>query len=361
MTNHRSLVMMLTAATVLAAALLPASPVAAEPRASGNSEAWLFTAQSASARTHQLEPKAGEDERFRLTLKDVSAITKFSDRPFRDATLISPRALAKNWREWFATSPPNAVLTFQHKGRPSAAPTSIVVSLRSPHYRADMDALTFTAVRIHRLNDPSEAGRGWERATTPKSLKGVSLFIDDAYDCGPGANCAGMNVSGWNLAGDDFHGAIWTQVAAHDANLADINLAGIDGRLADFSGANLQNANLSGADLSGANFEGADLTGANLSNANLTATNLNGTNLSGAISPGAIVHKTLFCDVQSSGNPFVYDPNDAYDYILNAGSISDEHIIGCTFAELWTNSWEDTAEMTGDVADLVLHLLDVLI
>lgn len=160
----------------MAAALL--APVAAAPLSSAVTirEPFLFTVEAASGFTRSVSVRAGEDERFVLVMKRVAPVTKFSDRPFRDAALIKPQSLAANWQTWFADAPPNAVLTWQRAGR---APASMVVTLTSATYSASKRTLTFDAVRVHREHDPASAGPTWERLSTPDSMTGVSLFIDE--------------------------------------------------------------------------------------------------------------------------------------------------------------------------------------
>lgn len=324
---------------------LPLSTAGAEPtgpsqplpqgvdvtRAGKAPEAWLFTAQSASGKTRKLKAKDREDERFMLKLVGVGPVTKFSDRPFRDASLISPRMLVGNWKKWFGASPPNAVLTFRDSARPAAAPSSIVVTLKSARYNKKADALIFTAVRIHRLHDPAEDRKDWSRTSTPRSFTSASLFIDDAYNCGPGANCRGMDISYWDLHGDYFAGADWAYVNAEWSNLEGINLQQINGFDADFTGADLEEASFYGAnlaeasflksdavlaDFSYANLQNADLSYGNFNSADFTGANLTGANITGANFSYATFDKTVMVDMYDA------DTQGAID----AGSAAAEHI-----------------------------------
>lgn len=332
MKRARTLAVTITAATMALSSALAVAPASAErplspphqavghqsPTAAGGSKSWLFAAVSATGRTRPLTPGAHEDERFVLKLIGVPPITKFTDRPFRDATLISPSTLVRQWREWFAKSPPNAVLTFQDSTRPGSAPSSFVVTLRSPRYQKATDSLIFTAVRIYRLHDPSDGGRG--RTSTPARFTGASLFIDDAYNCGPGANCRGMDVSWWDLHDDYFVGADWSYVNADFATMYGINLSQINGFGAMFAGANLEDADFYGAnlaesslskvdaslaDFSYANLQNADLSygnfaGASFSHANLTGANVTGANFNGADFTGALTADLYDSDTQNA-------------------------------------------------------------
>lgn len=164
---------------VLAVVLLEGAVMA--PGVQAVSEEYLFTVQADSGTAVAKKAVAGERERFRLTLRGVDPVTKFADRPFRDAKVISPAALASNWDAWFASSPPNAVLTFSTPQDPSG---SIVVTLTNPQYDAANRTLTFTAVRDPRQHDPAEKGPNWERRTTPKTFGAPALFIDGAGGTG---------------------------------------------------------------------------------------------------------------------------------------------------------------------------------
>jgi hypothetical protein len=139
---------------------------------------YLFTVEAAAGSTASVRPAQGEDERFNITMRGVEPVTKFADRPFRSASVMSPAALVSNWDAWFADSPPNAVLSCV--GGTGQAPQSIVVTLTRPRYDNVGRTLTFTASRTYRTLDPSQKGKNWKRPATPRAFTGASLFIDDA-------------------------------------------------------------------------------------------------------------------------------------------------------------------------------------
>lgn len=139
-------------------------------------KSFLFTVEATSGHTAPMQGTGSAKETFRLTLTGVDPVTIFTDRPFRDAKLISPRALDANWNAWFVGDPPNAVLTFSRPGR---SPGSIVVTLTNPRYEARDRSLTFTAMRDRREHDPLEKGANWQRLATPSIFSGASLFIDE--------------------------------------------------------------------------------------------------------------------------------------------------------------------------------------
>ncbi len=140
--------------------------------------AYLFTVQAVNGSTSSVSAAKTEDERFTLTLHEVDPVTKFADRPFRSASVMSPAALVSNWGSWFKSSPPNAVLTYALGA--GKAPQSIVVTLTRPRYDSADRTLAFTATRTYRTMDPLQKGSNWVRPATPKSFVGASLFIDDA-------------------------------------------------------------------------------------------------------------------------------------------------------------------------------------
>ena len=170
----------ITAATLAIAALGTAGLVALNAPAQAATPAYLFTVQAVAGSTVPDRPAQGEDERFTLTLRGVDPVTKFADRPFRTASVMSPAAVVSNWGAWFAGSPPNAVLTFA--SGTGKAPQSIVVRLTQPRYDNTGRTLTFTATRTYRTLDPSQKGKAWTRPATPRTFTSGSLFIDDAGD-----------------------------------------------------------------------------------------------------------------------------------------------------------------------------------
>ncbi|MEY4135956.1 MAG: hypothetical protein RL205_84 [Actinomycetota bacterium] len=167
----------IAAAAVSVLAVL-AVPVAARASTPVVTPSYLFTVQATGGSTVKAVPIQGQNERFTLSLTEVSPVTKFADRPFRNAAVLSPSALVSNWNSWFASSPPNAVLTYS----PGQArlPQSIVVTLTRPHYDPLDRTLSFTASRTYRSLDPSEKGQNWSRPATPRTFTHASLFIDDA-------------------------------------------------------------------------------------------------------------------------------------------------------------------------------------
>lgn len=143
---------------------------------SANGESFLFTVEATSGSTAKLK-KTSKGETFTLSLDRLAPVTMFSDRPFRDASLITPKALVTNWATWFASSAPNAVLTWSQSNQP---PASIVVVLTSPQLNGK--ELTFRATRVYAIHDPTREGKQWKRPIAPSTMTDVSLFVDSASD-----------------------------------------------------------------------------------------------------------------------------------------------------------------------------------
>ncbi len=162
--------------TVAALAAIGLSALASPAQAA--TPEYLFTVQAVKGSTSAGHAAKGEDERFTLTLQGVDPVTKFADRPFRSASVMSPAALVANWDAWFVGSAPNAVLTYT--GAAGTAPNSIVVTLTRPRYDKVGRTLSFTATRTYRTLEPSQKGNGWNRPATPRAFTSASLFIDDA-------------------------------------------------------------------------------------------------------------------------------------------------------------------------------------
>lgn len=329
----------LAGAAVPVATAAPTSPPSAE-------EQFLFTLEATRGATVTRKGPAHVDEMFTLRLSDIGQITRFADRPFRDADVITPRQLVAGWPIWFAESAPNAVLSYSTG--PRKRPQSIVVMLNNP--RVSGNTITFSAVRIYRKHDPAVAGT-WKRPTTPKTFTQASLFIDDAaptettaigrtdlswgattltYSGGDSvtATCGSATPTVIPFGGDqvpvpcaggnELYPSIsssWTFLSAYKTDLNTIEYAGIwtdqfgngwgygngywtipptlnwctlvPGTAC--NGVNLSEQGLEGIDISGGSFIGANfseamLISANLSNANLSNANLNEAFLGGRMS-----------------------------------------------------------------------------
>ena len=161
------------------------STVAQSPKAGLT---FLFVVSSKSGRITGIGADTGK-ETLTLTLRGVSDhATQFADRPFRDAYVLSTQDLAKKWNRWFASSAPNAVLSYRIAG--DYMPHNIVVQLWSPRYDSRAQTLTFTAKHTHRSQDPSPDATAvvtLPHRKAPAQFTAGTLFIDsvggspDAY------------------------------------------------------------------------------------------------------------------------------------------------------------------------------------
>jgi uncharacterized protein YjbI with pentapeptide repeats len=299
-----------------------------------------------------------------LTLRLVGTrdyLTRFTDRPLRQAFVVANVNFVKRFRGYFGRSRPNAVLTYTPEG--SRIPVSIVLTIGQPRWNARRASWTFPATRIRKQPDNLPGSivhikPPW--IANPRSFNQATLFIDDSATVingcviQPQTSCPGLfalnaNLSGAYLMGANLSGAFLglanltgaglTSANLTGANLTEANLTGAvlaDGTLsnailnfANFTGANLEGAilgnaqlnsanftgaNLGGAQLNSANFTGANLTGAilgnaqlnsaNLTGANLTDANLTGANLTGANLTGANLIGDTFNGVTLAGAVF---------------------------------------------------------
>ena len=144
-----------------------------------------------------------------LTLTGVDDIvTRFADRPARDAQAVDIRDFLARWRLRFASSPPNAVLSYRVDSSPQ--PRQLVLELRQPRYDAATRTATYRARVIRETADRfpgTKHPRTPARSPLPRTFTAASLFIDntdrdtiagvddtfrDTYQWNPGASqCAG--------------------------------------------------------------------------------------------------------------------------------------------------------------------------
>jgi uncharacterized protein YjbI with pentapeptide repeats len=306
-----------TAAAVSAGALIGfGSAVAAGTAASTPRKAptppptYLFSVPTASGSL------TGRGDKH-LTLRLVGTrdyMTRFTDRPLRQAYVVANRAFVRRFRRYFGRSRPNAVLTYTPQG--SRIPVSIVLTIGQPRWNSRSKTWTFPATRIRKRPDNLPGSTAHIKPpwiTNPHSFNQATLFIDDSApvingcviqpqtSCpglfAPNANLSGAYLIGANLTGAvlglaNLTGAGLTSANLTSANLTEANLTGAvlaDGTLtnailnfANFTGANLEGAILGGAQLNSANLTGAKVGGAQLNSANLTGANLTGASLGNA-------------------------------------------------------------------------------
>jgi hypothetical protein len=146
-------------------------------------ESWLFSHTADSG-----EIREREDGSLELILRSIDAqVTAFTDRPFRDAKIETVEWLVSSWDEFFADSPPNAVLV-EHE--PQGVARSVVVELTSPQLMGD--ELTYALTVLDAVPDGRLARvAGASHENPVRTFRAVSLFIDDvSLSCAKGGSCA---------------------------------------------------------------------------------------------------------------------------------------------------------------------------
>jgi hypothetical protein len=206
------------------------------------------------------------DQHLTLRLTDTrDYLTRFTDRPLRQAFVVANVDFAKRFKGYFASSKPNAVLTYTPHG--SQIPVSIVLTIGQPRWNAKRSTWTFPATRIRKQPDNLP---GFHIKPpfipNPRSFKQATLFIDDSTwvvnGCiiQPHTGCVNVNLINAILFNADLS----------YANLAHAHLAHAHLDRANLSYANLFDAYLFDAKLSNAYLFEAKLSYANLVDANLS-------------------------------------------------------------------------------------------
>lgn len=92
------------------------------------------------------------DQRLTLRLVGVrNYVTRFTDRPVRQAVVDSNADFVRRFKTFFADSNPNAVLSYSEDGR--KIPLAIVLQIGQPRWNPKTSTLTFSAVRIPHIED----------------------------------------------------------------------------------------------------------------------------------------------------------------------------------------------------------------
>lgn len=170
----RSIVWVVAAAVVFAGGLGIAWW--AMSREDASSATWLFshTAEGGSL-------VENGDGSYVLTLSGIDEdVVAFTDRPGRNAAVLTPDALPEYWSRWFSGSDPNAVVV-QHGV--TGEGSSTVLTLANPRITGDAPdrALTFDATLVTgEIPDNLRRLAGEPTVTPPGEFDGVSLFIDGA-------------------------------------------------------------------------------------------------------------------------------------------------------------------------------------
>jgi hypothetical protein len=142
-----------------------------DEQASAAAGGELFTQ---TAHSGSLEPLAGKDDTFTLTLDDPAPdVTAFTDRPVRSATTEPLGDFVAGWpQRGFDQDPPNAALVLDQQ--PDDADTA-VFTLADPTYDQSSGAVSYTATHISggSASLPSD-----EDVDPPPTFGDAHLFID---------------------------------------------------------------------------------------------------------------------------------------------------------------------------------------
>ena len=186
MTNQAPLriaVLVLAAATLSACGSAakgkPASAKSGKPSAAA--PGYLFSIPTASGSL------TGHTDKH-LTLRMTGArgyLTRFTDRPLREAFVVANVDFTKRFPHYFAGSKPNAVLTYTPRG--ARVPISIVLTLGQPRWNAKRATWTFPATRIRKQADNVAGSKPHLKPPVipnPHSFNHATLLIDDSIDNG---------------------------------------------------------------------------------------------------------------------------------------------------------------------------------
>lgn len=115
-----------------------------------------------------------------LELRGVeSTLTRFSDRPHREASEVDLRDFLARWDGRFAEVPPNAVLSYETE--PDTAPVQVVVEISRPRFDEATSTIVFAARRLgltpDRLKGADHPVEEHE-VVVPPHTGPVSVFID---------------------------------------------------------------------------------------------------------------------------------------------------------------------------------------
>lgn len=122
----------------------------------------------------------GRNDRH-LTLRLIGTrryLTRFTDRPLRQATVVANVDFARRFASYFADSAPNAVLTYTRPG--TQIPVSIVLTIAAPRWNATRSTWTFRATRIRKTSDtlPGSTRISPPRIPNPRTFTHATLLID---------------------------------------------------------------------------------------------------------------------------------------------------------------------------------------
>jgi hypothetical protein len=105
-------------------------------------------------------------------------LTRFTDSPLRQATVVANVDFARRFKTYFAASAPNAVLTYTPRG--AQIPVSIVLTITAPHWNPKRSTWTFRATRIRKRSDtlPGSIHITPPLIPNPRTFGHATLLID---------------------------------------------------------------------------------------------------------------------------------------------------------------------------------------
>jgi hypothetical protein len=195
------------AGLVVAMAAMCACSSAAAARATRAAPAqYLFSIPSGSGSL-----TGPDDQHLTLRLTDARRyLTRFTDRPLRQAAVVADVDFARRFRADFAAGRPNAVLTYTPRG--AHIPVSIVLTIGAPRWNAGRLTWTFPATRIRKKPDNLPGTTVRIRPPlipNPRRFTHDTLLIDGgaapvttgctiqpAADCGAVENLIGLSGGG---------------------------------------------------------------------------------------------------------------------------------------------------------------------
>jgi hypothetical protein len=169
------------AALLLTAATISACGSAASRKPTSPAPGYLFSIPAASGSL------AGPDDTH-LTLRMSRArdyLTRFSDRPLREAFVVDNTDFTTRFPHYFASSKPNAVLTYTPRG--AGVPVSIVLTIGQPRWNTSHATWTFPATRIRKQADNLADSTPHSKPpmiANPHHFDHATLLIDDSIDSG---------------------------------------------------------------------------------------------------------------------------------------------------------------------------------
>jgi hypothetical protein len=163
----------LGALTVAVAVLIGCSSALAAASPQPPAASYLFSIPTASGSL-----TGPNDQHLTLRLTGTrDYLTRFTDRPLRQAFVVANVDFAKRFKGYFADSDPNAVLTYTPRG--SQIPVSIVLTIGQPRWNATRSTWTFPATRIRKQPDNLPGFHIKPPSIpNPRSFKQATLFID---------------------------------------------------------------------------------------------------------------------------------------------------------------------------------------